>query len=75
MLKSIFCIIILIISIILTYIFTPRPYIAHHHANFAVYIDSKKWDFSSSNYMEEVSRCNITEGIMPEDRIHLHDEK
>lgn len=47
----------------------------HYHANFAAYIDGKKWDFSSSTYMEEVSRCNVTEGVMPEDRIHLHDNK
>jgi hypothetical protein len=59
----------------LTYILTPRPYRAHHHANMAVYIDGKMMDFSSSVYMEETSRCDITTDIRPEDRIHLHDGK
>jgi hypothetical protein len=43
------------------YIMVPRPYMAHHHANFALYMDGKQWDFSGPSYMEEVSRCNITE--------------
>lgn len=75
MLKKILCLIILISCTAIAYIIAPRPYIVHYHANFAAYIDGKKWDFSPSTYMEEVSRCNITEGVMPEDRIHLHDGK
>jgi hypothetical protein len=59
--KYIISIILIALSICTTYIFTPRPYIAHHHANFAVYIDGKKWDFSPETYMEEVARCNVTE--------------
>ncbi len=59
--KYLFCILFIIISICATYIFTPRPFIVHHHANFAVYIDGKLFDFSPVTYMEEVSRCNITE--------------
>jgi hypothetical protein len=73
--KYIISILLIMLSIWATYIFTPRPYQAHHHANFAVYIDGKKWDFAPSNYMEEVSRCNITEWVLPADRIHLHDGK
>ena len=59
----------------LTYILTPRPYMAHYHANFAMYIDGKGEDFSSENYMEETSRCNVTTDVHPQDRIHLHDRK
>lgn len=51
----------LILSVIATYILVPRPYMVHHHANFAVYIDGKQKDFSNDVYMEEVSRCNVTE--------------
>ncbi len=58
-----------------TYLFTPRPYQVHYHANFAVYIDGKEEDFSSQMYMEETSRCNVTNDVRPEDRIHLHDGK
>jgi hypothetical protein len=38
----------------------------------AAYIDGKAWDFSRDVYMEEVSRCNVTIWVRPEDRIHLH---
>lgn len=51
----------LLLGICGTYILTPRPFMVHYHANFAVYIEGKKWDFSPSNYMEEVSRCNVIE--------------
>jgi hypothetical protein len=50
-----------ILSIGITYILIPRPYQVHWHANFAVFIDGQAWDFSKDIYMEEVSRCNITE--------------
>lgn len=73
--KYLISIIFIIIAIVVTYIVTPRPFIVHHHANFATYIDGKKWDFSSYVYMEEVSRCNVTQGVTPEDRIHLHNGK
>lgn len=73
--KHILYILLVILSIVITYLVTPRPYIEHHHANFAVYVDGKKWDFSWYQYMEEVSRCNISEWVTPEDRIHLHDGK
>lgn len=73
--KHIPYILLVVLSIIITYLVTPRPYIEHHHANFAVYVDGKKWDFSWYQYMEEVSRCNISEWVTPEDRIHLHDGK
>ena len=73
--KYLISLFLIIISIVITYLIVPRPFIVHHHANFATYIDGKKWDFSSYVYMEEVSRCNVTQGVTPEDRIHLHDEK
>ena len=59
--KHILWLIILMIAIGLTYILVPRPYQVHHHANFAVYIDGQMRDFGSDAYMEEVSRCNISE--------------
>jgi hypothetical protein len=73
--KYIFFTLALILTGLLTYIFTPRPYQVHHHANFAVYKDGQMVDFSNSVYMEETSRCNITTDIHAEDRIHLHDNK
>jgi hypothetical protein len=59
--KLILTLLILALTAFITYVATPRPYIAHHHANFAVYIDGLQRDYSGTGYMEEVSRCNITE--------------
>ncbi len=73
--KYLFSLILIIITSVLTFILTPRPYQAHYHANFAVYIDGVRKDFSGDSYMEEVSRCNITTDVQPQDRIHLHDNK
>lgn len=76
MIKKIFSIILLVsLTAWLTFILTPRPYVVHWHANFALYIDGVQKDFSSQAYMEETSRCNITEWVLPADRIHLHDNK
>jgi hypothetical protein len=61
MIKNLLCLLFLVLAIFATYIFTPRPYMAHHHANFAVYIDGSRFDFSPEAYMEEITRCNITE--------------
>lgn len=60
---------------IITFLLIPRPYVVHYHANFAMYIDGKEEDFTNDAYMEEVSRCGITDDVHPEDRIHLHDNK
>lgn len=74
-LKILSYIIIILIAIGMTYMLVPRPYQVHHHANFAVFIDEKQWDFTKDIYMEEISRCNITTDVKPEDRIHLHENK
>lgn len=74
--KNIILALILIgLSAILTYFLKPEPYKVHHHANMMIMIDGKEWDFSKDVYMEEVSRCNVTIGVKPEDRIHLHENK
>jgi protocatechuate 3,4-dioxygenase beta subunit len=73
--KYIFFALTIVLTGFFTYIFTPRPYQAHHHANFAVYIDGEMQDFSSEMYMEETSRCNISTDVRAQDRIHLHDQK
>lgn len=73
--KILFSLIFVIVSAGVTYILVPRPYMVHWHANFAVYMDGQKWDFSGPSYMEETSRCNVTEWVLPQDRIHLHDGK
>lgn len=72
--KRILLFIVFIFSIFLTAWLTPQAYRVHYHANMAVFIDGKKWDFSEEKYMEETSRCNVVKDVRPEDRIHLHDK-
>jgi len=45
----------------------------HYHANFALYIDGKKFDFSGDQYMEDVSKCSLGNTVYPKDRAHLHE--
>ncbi|MBP9812251.1 hypothetical protein KBC86_02635 [Candidatus Gracilibacteria bacterium] len=73
--KHIIWFILLLLAIATTYIFVPRPYQVHWHANFALYMSGELVDFSGNEYMEETSRCNVTTDVRPEDRIHLHDNK
>jgi len=47
----------------------------HYHANFGLSIDGKMYDFSNPVYMEEVSKCSISEHRGPKDRVHLHNNK
>ena len=71
--KILLTLILIILTTSITYLLKPEPYKVHHHANMLVMIDGKEWDFSKDIYMEEVSRCNVTVGVLPEDRIHLHE--
>lgn len=50
----------------------PAPHV-HFHANFAVYVDGSKVDFSGKQYMEPVELCTISTNQPPEGRVHLHD--
>jgi len=46
----------------------------HYHANFALYIDWTKFDFSKYEYMEPVSSCKLSSSeINPSERVHLHE--
>lgn len=46
----------------------PAP--VHFHANFAVFIDGKREEFSGPGYYEEVQACSATES--PRGRTHMH---
>jgi hypothetical protein len=72
--KTLFTLLLFAGTIALTAWLTPQAFRVHYHANVAVFIDGKKWDFSREKYMEEVERCNVTKDVRPEDRIHLHDK-
>jgi hypothetical protein len=52
-----------------------NPPVTHYHANFAVYIDGKKFEFEDPSYYEEVSSCSTTNTMEPKSRVHLHNQQ
>lgn len=45
----------------------------HYHANFAVFIDGKRFDFNNFIFYEEVQSCGGAELNNPRTRVHMHD--
>ncbi len=45
----------------------------HFHANFAMYINGERVDFSGDEFMEDVAGCSLTGEMLPKDRVHLHE--
>lgn len=45
----------------------------HFHANFALYINGERLDFSGDEFMEDIAGCSITGEIWARDRVHLHE--
>lgn len=45
----------------------------HYHANFAVFIDWNKIDFSDDKYMEDITACKLWNHKSQKDRVHLHE--
>lgn len=45
----------------------------HFHANFAMYVNSERVDFTADTYSEDVAGCNLTGLMYPADRVHLHE--
>lgn len=45
----------------------------HYHANFALFINWKKFDFAKDKYMEPVASCRTSWDIIPTERVHLHE--
>ena len=45
----------------------------HYHANFWVFIDGTRVDFSDDAYMEDIAACKVWTKKSPEDRVHLHE--
>lgn len=46
----------------------------HYHANFAVYINDEREDFSEFTYFEEVAACTSAYADNPKGRVHMHDQ-
>jgi hypothetical protein len=44
----------------------------HYHANFAVFVEGERVDFSPDEYMEEIGACKVGGVLHPTERAHLH---
>ncbi len=45
----------------------------HYHANFWLFIEWERRDFSDDLYMEDVFACKVWAKKSPQDRVHLHE--
>ena len=54
--------------------FLVQPEETHFHANFAVFINGEREDFSESTYYEEVAACTAEYENNPKGRVHMHDQ-
>ena len=56
------------------YIHAGSKYIPpHFHANFALYVDGERIDFTDEKFSEDIAGCSISGKQEPEDRVHLHE--
>ena len=54
---------------------TYKPDQVHYHANFAVYLNGKRFEFKGPQYYQEVAVCSSTTGITtPQQRSHMHED-
>jgi len=44
----------------------------HFHANFALYIDGKRFELKDNKYMEAVTACYAVGTVQPKQRVHMH---
>jgi hypothetical protein len=59
---------------LLRFAFAPLTPATHYHANWAVFVEGERLDLSADRFMEEVAACRSTDqGILPEERIHMHE--
>lgn len=73
-LRYVFWVILLWLMFLVGYIYAGSMFIPpHFHANFALYINGERFDFSPDAYMEDVAWCSLTGKMYPEDRVHLHE--
>lgn len=62
------------IGFFIWYIYSGLKFIPpHFHANFAMYVDGERIDFSKDKYQEDVAGCSLTGLMYPKDRAHLHE--
>lgn len=53
----------------------PEIEVVHYHANWALWINGERVDFSGDQYMEDVAACSVAGHleIAPKNRVHMHE--
>jgi hypothetical protein len=52
-----------------------QPEHVHYHANFAVYINGQREQFSEDRFYEDVSACKDHTDMSARDRVHMHNHE
>lgn len=67
-------ILLLVCMYLIGYVQSGLQYAApHFHANFAMYIDGERIDFSLDQYSQDIAGCKVGETMFAKDRVHLHE--
>ncbi len=73
-LAVVFWAVLLFFTFLIGYVVAGTKYLPpHFHANFALYINGERYDFSGDEFMEDVEWCGLSDLMFPEDRVHLHE--
>lgn len=73
-LKILLSLVLIVGVFILWYLYAGMKFLPpHYHANFAMYINGERVDFSGDNFMEDVAGCWLSDLMFPKDRVHLHE--
>ena len=56
--------------------FLPAIEVVHYHANWAMWVEGERVDFSGDRYMEDVAACSAAaESITAPQRVHMHNNE
>lgn len=58
---------------IIRYFAVTTAHNTHYHANFALFLNGQRVDFSQPKYSEDIPSCVTDEEILPQQRVHLHE--
>lgn len=73
-LKLFLSLVVILAIFISGYLYAGMKYLPpHYHANFAIYIDGERVDFSGDEFMEDIAACGLSDLMFPQHRAHLHE--
>ena len=73
-LSKVFILILIVVAALVWYIYSGLKFIPpHFHANFAMYVNGERVDFTADRYSEDIAGCKLTGLMYPADRVHLHE--